>query len=51
MTGDPPDDFVALILTHGRPDNVKTVDALAKHGYTGPWALVIDDEDPRQHDR
>ena len=27
--------FVALILTHGRPDNVHTVKTLRKCGYTG----------------
>lgn len=37
--------FAAFILTHGRPDNVVTFDALRKHGYTGPIYLVIDNED------
>ena len=37
--------FAALILTHGRPDKVYTIDALRKGGYTGPVYLVIDDED------
>jgi len=41
-----PDDFCVLILTHGRPHNQKTITALEKHGYTGPWFLVVDDEDP-----
>jgi hypothetical protein len=39
------DDFGAFILTHGRPDRVKTYDTLLKHGYTGKIYLVIDDED------
>lgn len=39
------DDFVVFILTHGRPDNVKTFSNLRKQGYTGPIYLVIDDED------
>lgn len=39
------DDFAALILTHGRANNVKTVKALQKAGYTGKWYIVIDDED------
>lgn len=39
-------DFCALILTHGRPNNVRTVESLRKGGYTGPWFIVIDDEDP-----
>lgn len=38
-------DFCVFILTHGRPDNVVTVNTLKKHGYTGPVFLVIDDED------
>jgi hypothetical protein len=38
-------DFCAYILSHGRPDNVKTYEALRKAGYTGPIRIVIDDED------
>lgn len=38
-------DFVAFILTHGRPDRVYTLDALKKAGYTGRIVLVIDNED------
>lgn len=37
--------FVALILTHGRPHSQVTVSTLERHGYTGPWYLVVDDED------
>jgi hypothetical protein len=37
--------FGALILTHGRPDNVLTFKSLRKHGYTGPIYLVVDNED------
>lgn len=37
--------FVAFILTHGRPNNVKTYRYLRSCGYTGPIVLVIDDED------
>ena len=40
------DDFAALILTHGRPDNVKTFNILKRDGYTGKIYLVVDDEDP-----
>lgn len=36
-----------FILTHGRPDNIKTLQALDKTGYTGEWYLVIDNEDKR----
>jgi len=42
-------DFVILILTHGRAANVATVKALKKHGYSGRWLIVIDNED-KQHD-
>lgn len=38
-------DFVAFILTHGRPNRVKTYDLLRKCGYTGRIVLVIDNED------
>lgn len=37
--------FAAFILTHGRPDNVKTYDTLKKCGYTGKVFIVIDNED------
>lgn len=37
--------FVALILTHGRPDNVHTVKTLRKCGYTGDIIIVLDNED------
>ena len=37
--------FAALILTHGRPDKVYTVDTLRKCGYTGDIVIVIDNED------
>lgn len=37
--------FVALILTHGRPDKVHTINTLRKCGYTGDVLIVIDNED------
>lgn len=37
--------FAVFILTHGRPDNVPTLNALVSAGYTGPIWLIIDDED------
>lgn len=40
-------DFAVFILTHGRPDNLKTLRSLARHGYTGPIYLLCDDLDPR----
>ncbi len=39
--------FVALILTHGRPDKIPTIDTLRKCGYTGKIIIVIDNEDKR----
>ena len=36
-----------FILSHGRPDNIKTISTLKKHGYTGPIHLIIDDQDDR----
>lgn len=44
------DDFAVLILTHGRADRVKTIDALARAGYTGKVYLVIDNEDKTADD-
>lgn len=38
-------DFAVFILTHGRPNNVKTLTTLKKCGYTGIVYLVVDDED------
>lgn len=39
------DDFAVFILTHGRADNVETMKALKKGGYTGKWYMIIDNED------
>lgn len=39
------ENFAAFILTHGRPDNVKTYRTLRKQGYTGRIVLVVDNED------
>jgi len=39
------DDFAILILSHGRADNVRTVDTLKKVNYSGKWYIVIDNED------
>jgi len=38
-------DFAVFILTHGRPDNVKTLATLKKCGYTGPIYFIVDNED------
>lgn len=38
-------DFAALILTHGRPNNVITYKKLKTAGYTGRIYIIIDNED------
>lgn len=38
-------DFAVFILTHGRPDNVKTYTTLRKCGYSGKIYLIVDNED------
>ena len=38
-------DFAVFILSHGRANEIRTVDMLEKGGYTGDWWVVIDDED------
>ena len=38
-------DFAVFILTHGRPDNVKTLRTLKKCGYTGKIYFIVDNED------
>lgn len=42
--------FAALILTHGRPDNVITYNTLRKCGYAGKIYIIIDDEDKRKQE-
>ena len=39
------DDFAIMILSHGRADNVRTVNTLKEVNYTGKWYIIIDDED------
>lgn len=41
-------DFVALILTHGRADHIYTVHTLRRCGYTGNILFVLDDEDDQR---
>lgn len=42
-----PDSFCVFVLSHGRPHNVLTLRPLLEVGrYSGPWFLVVDDEDP-----
>jgi hypothetical protein len=38
-------DFCVFILTHGRPNNVKTYTTLKKCGYTGKIYFIVDNED------
>jgi len=40
-----PNNFAVFILTHGRPDNVKTMKLIKARGYTGRVVFVIDNED------
>lgn len=42
--------FAAFILTHGRPNRVKTYETLRKHGYTGKIFIIIDNEDKKQNE-
>ena len=37
--------FAVFILSHGRAENVITVQTLREHGYTGDIYIIIDDED------
>ena len=39
------DNFAAFILSHGRADNMLTLNALKECGYTGKWYIIIDNED------
>lgn len=43
-------DFAVMILTHGRPDRVKTFQTLKNCGYTGRIVIVIDDTDKKQQE-
>jgi hypothetical protein len=43
-------DFAVFILTHGRPNNVITLNTLKKCGYTGKTYLIIDNEDKRANE-
>lgn len=39
-------DFAVFILSWKRPDRVYTLEALRKHGYTGPVYIVVSEDDP-----
>ena len=42
--------FAVFILTHGRPNNVKTYKTLKRFGYTGKIYIIIDNEDTSADD-
>lgn len=44
------DDFAIFILSHGRANNVKTIDLLKRVNYTGKWYIIIDDEDKQANE-
>jgi len=37
--------FVVFVISHGRSDNIITLETLKRRGYTGPVYIVIDNED------
>ena len=41
-------DFAVFILTHGRAENIVTLKALKRGGYTGKIYFIIDNEDDQQ---
>lgn len=45
-----PSSFCALILSYKRAGNVKTLGTLQRHGYTGPWYVVLGNDDPTHDD-
>lgn len=45
MTSIDKEKFAVFILSHGRPNNIPTINALRKSGYTGDIWIIIDDED------
>lgn len=42
--------FCVLILSHGRANNVVTVDTLKRFGYTGDWFILLDSFDETKDD-
>jgi hypothetical protein len=42
--------FAVFILSHGRADNVRTIQALKKSEYNGKIYIIIDNEDKTQHE-
>ena len=43
-------DFAVFILTHGRPNNVRTYKTLQECGYSGKVYLIVDNEDKTIHE-
>lgn len=43
-------DFCVFILTHGRPDNVRTKKLIDARGYTGPIFYIVDNEDEKMNE-
>lgn len=39
--------FAVFILSHGRPKKIITIKSLKKHGYTGKYYIIIDNEDEK----
>lgn len=39
------DDFAVFILSHGRPNNVKTIKTLENSNYKGKYYIIVDNED------
>lgn len=39
--------FGVFVISHGRPNKVKTVKTMERSGYTGPIRIVCDDEDAK----
>jgi len=42
------DDFCILIPSFNRAGNIPTIKTLEKHGYTGDWYIVIDNEEDKE---
>ena len=40
-----PKDFCIFILSHGRPNDIKTLRTLERYNWSGSTYIIIDDED------
>jgi hypothetical protein len=45
MRNDSPEEMAAFIISHGRPNDVITYDALRNHGFSGRIVIIIDNLD------